>query len=92
MNKTDLISAIMAKTNLAKKTTTEIVEAFTDVISEELAKGGDVRLVGFGTFKTKVRAERKGRNPSTGKEIIIPKTVAPAFVAGSILKEAVNKS
>lgn len=61
-----------------------------ECIQEALSKGDKVQLVGFGTFEVKERAERKGRNPQTGEEILIPATVVPIFKAGKGLKEAVS--
>ena len=60
-------------------------------IEEALARGDKVQLVGFGTFETKERAARVGRNPRTGDEIKIPATVVPGFKAGKALKESVAK-
>ncbi|NMA18229.1 MAG: HU family DNA-binding protein, partial [Clostridiaceae bacterium] len=62
-----------------------------DTITEQLAEGNKVVLVGFGTFEVRDRAARKGRNPSTKEEIMIPASKAPAFKAGKNLKAKVNK-
>lgn len=91
MNKTDLVKAIAEKTDSTKKAAEEALNAFVEVVSNELKKGGKVQLVGFGTFETRKRAARKGRNPQTGEEIKIPATTAPAFKAGKALKDSVNK-
>ena len=91
MNKTDLVKAIAEKTDSTKKAAEEALNAFVEVVSKELKKGGKVQLVGFGTFETRKRAARKGRNPQTGEEIKIPATTAPAFKAGKALKDVVNK-
>ncbi|HPX92992.1 MAG TPA: HU family DNA-binding protein [Bacillota bacterium] len=90
MNKTDLINAVAAKTELSKKDSDKAVSAVFDVITEQLAAGEKVVLVGFGTFEVRHRAARKGRNPSTKEEILIPATKAPAFKAGKGLKTIVN--
>ncbi|NLB51118.1 MAG: HU family DNA-binding protein [Clostridiaceae bacterium] len=90
MNKTDLINAVAAKTELSKKDSEKAVSAVFDVITEQLAEGEKVVLVGFGTFEVRHRAARKGRNPSTKEEILIPATKAPAFKAGKGLKTIVN--
>ncbi|NLA95389.1 MAG: HU family DNA-binding protein [Clostridiaceae bacterium] len=90
MNKTDLINAVAAKTELSKKDSEKAVSAVFDVITEQLAGGEKVVLVGFGTFEVRHRAARKGRNPSTKEEILIPATKAPAFKAGKGLKTIVN--
>jgi DNA-binding protein HU-beta len=90
MNKTELINAVAAETQLSKKDSEKAVSAVFNVITEELAKGEKVVLVGFGTFEVRDRAARKGRNPSTKEEIMIPAAKAPAFKAGKGLKTRVN--
>lgn len=90
MNKSELIKAIYKKTPATKDSIAQIVDAFTTVVAEELAKGGEVALVGFGTFKVSDRAARTGRNPKTGEELQIAASKVPTFKAGKALKEAVN--
>ena len=90
MNKAELITALAEKAEVSKKDAAAVLEAFTATITEELAKKEKVTLVGFGTFETKERAARIGRNPQTGKEMKIAASVAPAFKAGKALKDAVN--
>jgi len=91
MNKADLIAAIAAKTGETKKSAEAIVNAFIDVVTEALVDGEKVQLVGFGSFEVRKRAARKGRNPQTKVEIVIPASKAPVFKAGKALKELVNK-
>ena len=91
MNKSDLISAITAKTGDTKKNAEATLNAFIDVVTESLVKGDKVQLVGFGSFEVRKRAARKGRNPQTKEEIKIPASKAPVFKAGKALKELVNK-
>lgn len=91
MNKGELVTAISEKTNTTKKFAEESLNAFIDVVTEELKKGEKIQLVGFGTFETRKRAARKGRNPQTKEEIKIPASTVPAFKAGKALKEVVNK-
>lgn len=91
MNKSDLIAAIAAKTGETKKDAEATVNAFIDVVTESLAKGEKVQLVGFGSFEVRRRAARKGRNPQTKEEIKIPASKAPVFKAGKALKDLVNK-
>ena len=91
MNKTELIAATAEKANLSKKDTEAAVNAVIDVITEALKKGDKVQLVGFGSFETRERAARVGRNPKTKEEIKIPATKVPAFKAGKALKDAVAK-
>ena len=90
-SKTELIDLVAAQTELPKSETAKTVNAWLDVIKNELAKGEKVALVGFGTFEVRERAARKGRNPQTGAEIEIAAAKAPAFKAGKDFKEAVNK-
>ena len=91
MNKTELVAAIAEKTELSKKDAEKAFKAFTDVVTEELTKGGKIQLVGFGTFEVSERAAREGRNPQTGKTIKIAASKAPKFKAGKALKDVVNK-
>lgn len=90
MNKSELVQAMALKTGDTKKATEETLNAFVDVVTEALVKGDKVQLVGFGTFETRARAARKGKNPQTGEEIRIPACKAPAFKAGKALKDVVN--
>ena len=90
MNKTELINAVAEKTELTKKAAGEAVDAVFDAITESLAKGDKVSLIGFGNFEVRARAARKGRNPQTGKEIKIKATKVPAFKAGKSLKDSVS--
>ncbi|AYF99634.1 MULTISPECIES: HU family DNA-binding protein [Lactococcus] len=89
-NKQDLIAEVAAKTGLTKKDSEKAVNAFGEVVTEFLAKGEKVQLIGFGTFETRERAAREGRNPQTGEAIKIDATVVPAFKAGKALKDAVK--
>jgi len=90
MNKAELISAVAQQSGLTKKDSEAAIDALVSVIEEALANQEKVVLVGFGTFETKNRAARKGRNPQTGKTITIPATKAPVFKAGKALKDRVN--
>ncbi len=90
MNKNELISAVAEKSGLSKKDAEKAVSAFVNTVTESLAQGDKVQLVGFGTFEVKDRGARKGHNPLTGAEIDIPASKAPAFKAGKALKDALN--
>ncbi len=90
MNKSELISAVAETSELTKKDAEKAVNAFVSVVSEALAEGDKVQLVGFGTFEVRERAERKGRNPQTKEEITIPASKAPVFKAGKALKDSVK--
>ena len=89
MNKTELITAVAEKTGLSKKDTEAAVTGMIDVITETLAQGERIQLVGFGSFEVRKRAARTGRNPKTKETIEIPDTVAPVFKAGKVLKDIV---
>ena len=90
MNKGDLIDAIAASTGLSKADAGRAVDATTSAVAGELAGGGSVALVGFGTFSVSHRAARMGRNPATGETIHIDARNVPKFKAGKALKDACN--
>ena len=90
MNKNDLIAAIAEANGMTKSDATGCVEATFNAITGELRSGGEVRIVGFGTFSVSDRKASKGRNPRTGEAIDIPASKQPKFRAGKSLKEAVN--
>ena len=91
MTKAELINAVAQKTELSKKDSEKAVVAVLDAISETLAAGEKVALVGFGTFEVKERAAREGINPRTKEKIEIPASKLPVFKAGKVLKEVVSK-
>ena len=91
MNKAELVNEVAKKADLPKTKAQAAVEAIFDSIKLTLKKGGEVRLVGFGTFTVAKRAATTGRNPRTGEKINIPASKQPKFKAGKELKEAVNK-
>ena len=91
MNKTELIAAVAAKTGLTKKDAEQAVNAALDTITAEIAKGEKVALAGFGTFETKHREARTGRNPLTGATVEIAASNTPAFKPGKAMKDAVNQ-
>ena len=90
MNKTELVAAIAEQAGVSKKDAEKTLKAFTDVVADELKKGGKVQLVGFGTFEVSERAAREGRNPQTGKATKIKASKAPKFKAGKALKDMLN--
>jgi len=91
MNKAELISAIASNSGLSKKDSEKALTAMVDAVTESLAAGDKVQLVGFGIFDIKDRAARTGRNPKTKEVISIPATRTPIFKAGKALKDAVAK-
>ena len=91
MNKKDLIAAIAEETGMTKKDVSTVVDATFDKITAAMVAGDKVQLMGFGTFETRERGERTGKNPRTGETVTIAACMAPAFKAGKALKDAVNK-
>ena len=90
MNKTDLIAGIAEKAGLSKKDAEKAWDAATATIVEAVKGGDKVSLVGFGTFESRKRAARQGRNPKTKEAITIPASTAPAFKAGKGFKDALK--
>ena len=90
MNKTELIEKVAEIAEIDKATASKAVAATFATISSQLAADDKVSLIGFGTFETRTRAAREGRNPQTGESIKIKASKAPAFRAGKALKDAVN--
>ena len=89
MNKSELIDALAAKTDTTKVAAGQTLDALIDIITAEVAKGEDVTLIGFGTFKASQRDARAGRNPKTGETLTIAATTVPTFKAGAGFKAAV---
>ena len=90
MNKSELVAAVADKAGIAVKDAEAAVGAVFETIQTTMAKGDDVRMVGFGTFGVSHRTASKGRNPSTGAEIDLPARNVAKFTAGKGLKDAVN--
>jgi DNA-binding protein HU-beta len=91
MNKAELINAVSGATALTKAQAGKVIDAGLQAIQEALAKGDDVRILGFGSFSVNQRAAGEGRNPRTGEKVQIPARNVPSFKAGMAFKEAVNK-
>lgn len=91
MTKAELVTMVAEKADMTKKDAETAITAVIDSITDTLAKGDKVQLVGFGTFEVRARAAREGVNPQTGKKIKIEATKVPAFKAGRALKDAVAK-
>lgn len=90
MNKGELIAKIAEGADITKASAGRALDSLIETVTAELADGGDVALVGFGTYKVNERAARTGRNPQTGAEIQIAAAKVPTFKAGKALKDAVN--
>ncbi|WDD99846.1 MULTISPECIES: HU family DNA-binding protein [Thalassomonas] len=90
MNKSELVEKMAEGADISKAAAGRALDSFIGAVTEELKNGGDVALVGFGTFKVTDRAARTGRNPQTGAEIQIAAAKMPGFKAGKGLKDTVN--
>jgi DNA-binding protein HU-beta len=90
MNKADLINHVAATADLSRSSAGDAVEAVIAGITETLADGDSVNIIGFGTFSVVARAARTARNPRTGEAIQVAASNAPKFKAGKALKDAVN--
>lgn len=90
MNKSELVAHIATSAGLTKAQATAALQAFETSVIDTLSNGGEVTLIGFGTFKVTDRAARTGRNPKTGEEIQIAASKVPTFKAGKAFKQAVN--
>ena len=90
INKSELVSNVAASAGISKTQAAKVVDAFTNTVSTTLSNGESLTLVGFGTFETRQRDARTGRNPQTGEELQIPAATVAAFKPGKALKDAVN--
>ncbi|ACD23926.1 HU family DNA-binding protein [Clostridium botulinum] len=90
MNKAELITSMAEKSKLTKKDAELALKSFIESVEEALESGEKVQLVGFGTFETRERAAREGRNPRTKEVINIPATTVPVFKPGKEFKDKVN--
>ncbi len=90
MSKATIIDLVAEKAGLTKSDASKAVNAFLEGVQEQIKQEGSLALVGFGTFKLKERAARKGRNPQTGEEIEIKAAKVVSFSAGKGLKDSVN--
>ncbi len=91
MNKLELITIVAEKSGIAKKDAERAVNAALDTVSAALSKGERVQLTGFGTFESKERSPRMGRNPHTKEAVEIPATRVPTFKPSKNLKDMVGK-
>jgi DNA-binding protein HU-beta len=91
VGKQDLVSRVAQNANVPNKQAEKVMNSFIDTVIISMERGEEVRLTGFGTFKTVARAPRKGRHPRTGQEMEIPGSTRPTFTPGSRLVEAARK-
>tara|TARA_B110000914_G_C15237448_1_gene342526 strand:+ start:72 stop:347 length:276 start_codon:yes stop_codon:yes gene_type:complete len=90
MNKSELVVKIAEGADITKASAGRVLDSLIETVTTELSSGGEVAIVGFGTYKVNDRAARTGRNPQTGAELQIAAAKAPVFKAGKALKDAVN--
>jgi DNA-binding protein HU-beta len=89
MNKGELVDAVAEKATVTKKQADAVLSAALEAIMEAVSDGDKVTLVGFGSFESRERKAREGRNPKTGAKMEIPATRVPAFSAGKLFKDRV---
>ena len=87
MNKTELVTALAKKSGVSKKDAEKVLNAFLETVQEAVKADDKVQLVGFGTFESKARAAREGKNPQTGEKIKIAACKVPSFKAGKAFKD-----
>jgi DNA-binding protein HU-beta len=90
MNKNELIDAVAAASGESKSAVTAVLDAFEETVIKEVAGGGKVAISGFLSFEKGHRAERQGRNPSTGEAITVPAANTAKVKVGKRFKDAVN--
>ena len=90
MNKTELAQHLSEKTEIGSGQAKAAVDAFAEILTETLSRGGEVNIAGLGKFTVAERAARQGVNPATGEKIQIAASKAPKFTAAKALKDAVN--
>ena len=90
MNKTEMADRLAARTGLSKSAARDAVDGVFAIVGEALADGEDVRLPGFGTFGTRSRPTRTGRNPRTGEAVLVSASTSSTFKAGKTLKDTVH--
>lgn len=92
MTKADLVRLVSTDTGIIRKDVAIAVDTFLEVIKDSLREGKHIEIRGFGTFKLKIRKERKGRNPKTNEKVNIPPRVVPTFKFSKDLKTEINES
>mgnify|MGYP000849427642 CR=1 FL=1 len=90
MTKAELVTSLAEKSGLTKKDSEKALAAFIETVTDTLAQGESIQLVGFGTFEVSERAAREGRNPQTGEAMTIAASKTPKFKAGKALKDMLN--
>ena len=90
MNKSELCAHVATRADVSRATADTVISTALSMIGEALARDETVAIAGFGTFSTRARSARQGRNPATGESISIAASKTPAFKAGKRLRETVN--
>lgn len=90
MNKQELVKKIALDAEVTQRQASLMVDSMINIVMDAVAKGEKVQLLGFGTFESKKRAPRVGRNPGTGEAVEIPETVVPYFKPGQEFKDKVD--
>ncbi|KAL7580254.1 hypothetical protein ACA910_012991 [Epithemia clementina (nom. ined.)] len=88
--KADFVAVMAERTGVTKKEAEASLQAVVDIIQEQVGQGKKISFPGFGSFTLKDRAERKGRNPQTGEDLVIPASKKPTFTASKTWKDAIN--
>lgn len=90
MTKADIVEEITESTDLNKKEAFVVVDLIIENIKKALSEGDKIELRGFGSFKVKMRKQRKARNPRTGETVDVPAKLVPYFKVSKALKKKVN--
>ncbi|MBW3634928.1 MAG: HU family DNA-binding protein [Armatimonadetes bacterium] len=90
LSRGDIINSVAAQVDMPQAKVDSVIKAFEGAIARHIGTGGEIRMAGFGTFKTTQRAARTSRNPRTGDPVQVPARTAPSFKAGKALKDAAN--
>jgi integration host factor subunit alpha len=90
MTKADIVERIYEKVGFSKKESAELVELVFDIMKNTLETGDKIKIAGFGNFVVKEKADRRGRNPQTGEEIVITARKILTFKPSQVLKASIN--
>jgi len=90
MTKADIVEKIYEKIGVSKKESAELVELVFEIMKNTLETGDKIKIAGFGNFVVKDKADRRGRNPQTGEEIVITARKILTFKPSQVLKASIN--
>lgn len=91
LTKADIVDTIHDEFEYPRKTCVEVVESAIEIIKETLENGEDVLISGFGKFCVNQKKRRKGRNPATGKPMMLPKRKVVTFRCSQVLRDTINQ-